>query len=64
MEEGQQATTEDVITPQENTQARPCPIQASIKNLDMQEHAFFQDGYTPSHESIEYHQFEFPMPEP
>ena len=55
MREGQQATIEDIITPKEKTQARSRPIQASIKNLDVQKHAIFQDGYTPSHESIEYH---------
>ena len=30
----------------------------------MQAHAIFRDGYTPSHESIEYHQFAFPTPKP
>ena len=53
-----------MITPQENTQARPRPIQASMENLVVQEHAIFWDEYTSSHESIEYHQFAFPVPKP
>ena len=35
-----------------------------MENLIVQEHAVFRDMYTPTHESIEYHQFEFPVSKP
>ena len=52
MEEGQQAMTEDVITPQGDNQARPHPVKAAMENLDVQAHAIFRDGYTPSQNQL------------